>query len=64
MLAWGQRRKTTNIDLAPPAEEIVEKPEMKREPRRIALALGGELRAVGRISAFCAHWTKPISISR
>lgn len=41
MLAWGQRRKAANNDLAPPTEEIVEKPEIKREPRRIALALGG-----------------------
>nr|WP_176056092.1 patatin family protein [Brucella intermedia] len=41
MLAWGQKRKAANNELALPAEESAEKPEIKRDPRRIALALGG-----------------------
>ena len=41
MLAWGPRRKTANTDVEPPAQEIVEIPEVRREPRKIALALGG-----------------------
>ncbi|WP_343314246.1 patatin family protein [Brucella sp. BE17] len=41
VLTWGARRKTVNADAELPAQEILEKPEIKREPRKIALALGG-----------------------
>ncbi|WP_377514519.1 patatin-like phospholipase family protein [Ochrobactrum sp. RH2CCR150] len=41
MLNWGVRRRTVSIDVEAPAQEVIEKPEIKREPRKIALALGG-----------------------
>lgn len=39
MLAWGAKRKAATA--GPPEPDIVEIPETRREPRRIALALGG-----------------------
>ncbi|OYR19167.1 patatin family protein [Brucella thiophenivorans] len=41
MLAWGQRRKAGNSQPLTPEEEIIDLPQVRHEPRRIALALGG-----------------------
>lgn len=41
MLAWGQRRKAANTQALKPEEEIIDVPQIRHEPRRIALALGG-----------------------
>lgn len=41
MLAWGQRRRATNSQALTPEEEIIDLPEVRHQPRRIALALGG-----------------------
>lgn len=41
VLNWGARRKAVSVDAELPVQEILEKPEVKREPRKIALALGG-----------------------
>jgi len=41
MLAWGQRRKAASSQPLTPEEEIIDLPQVRHQPRRIALALGG-----------------------
>ncbi|MCX2697139.1 patatin-like phospholipase family protein [Ochrobactrum chromiisoli] len=41
MRAWGQRRRAANPQALTPEEEIINQPQVRHQPRRIALALGG-----------------------
>ncbi len=41
VLNWGARRKAVNSDAELPAQDLIDRPEIRCEPHKIALALGG-----------------------